>query len=62
MSVGDLEVAAKASETPYQPLTNNQFSKWVFKKGNTVFLLRAPRGQGVCHAGVHQHRRPRPHV
>ena len=45
MSVGDLEVAAKASETPYQPLTNNQFSKWVFKKGNTVFLLRAPEGK-----------------
>jgi hypothetical protein len=30
----DLEAAAKASQAPYQNLTNNQFSKWVFKKGN----------------------------
>ena len=42
MSLADLEAAAKASKTPYRPLTNNQFSKWVFKKGNQVFLLRAP--------------------
>jgi len=26
-------------------LTNRQLSKWVFKKGNTVFLLRAPEGK-----------------
>lgn len=45
MSVGDLEAAAKASQTPYQPLTNRQLSKWVFKKGNTIFLLRAPEGK-----------------
>ena len=45
MSVADLEAAAKASQSPYQPLTNNQFSKWVFKKGNAVFLLRAPEGK-----------------
>ena len=45
MSVGDLEAAAKASQTPYQPLTNTQLSKWVFKKGNAVFLLRAPGGK-----------------
>ena len=45
MSVADLEAAAKASQTPYQPLTNTQLSKWVFKKGNTVFLLRAPEGK-----------------
>lgn len=45
MSVGDLEAAGKASQKPYQPLTNTQFSKWVFKKGNQVFLLRAPEGK-----------------
>ena len=45
MSVAALEAATKASKTPYQPLTNNQFSKWVFKTGNTVFLLRAPEGK-----------------
>jgi hypothetical protein len=45
MSVKDLEAAGKASQTPYQVLTNTQFSKWVFKKGNTVFLLRAPEGK-----------------
>lgn len=45
MSVGDLEAAAKAAANPYQPLTNNQFSKWTFKKGNDVFLLRAPEGK-----------------
>ena len=45
MSVADLEAAAKAGQTPYQPLTNTQLSKWVFKKGNTVFLLRAPEGK-----------------
>ena len=44
MSVQDLEEASKASQTPYQALTNKQFSKWVFKKGNQVFLLRAPEG------------------
>ena len=45
MSVQDLEAATKASKVPYQPLTNKQFSKWVFKKGNQVFLLRAPEGK-----------------
>lgn len=45
MSVADLEAAAKAAQTPYQPLTNAQLSKWVFKKGNQVFLLRAPEGK-----------------
>jgi len=45
MSVKDLEAAGKAAQTPYQNLTNKQFSKWVFKKGNTVFLLRAPEGK-----------------
>jgi len=45
MTVGDLEAAGKAARTPYQILTNTQFSKWVFKKGNTVFLLRAPEGK-----------------
>ena len=45
MSVGDLEAAAKAAQTPYEALTNRQLSKWVFKKGNTVFLLRAPEGK-----------------
>jgi len=45
MSVQDLEEATKASQTPYQPLTNKQLSKWVFKKGNQVFLLRAPEGK-----------------
>jgi hypothetical protein len=42
MTLKDLEDAAKASEKPYQALTNTQFSKWVFKSGNQVFLLRAP--------------------
>jgi hypothetical protein len=45
MSVQDLEAAGKASQTPYQNLTNTQFSKWVFKKGKTVFLLRASEGK-----------------
>jgi len=44
MSVGDLEAATKAM-VPYQALTNTQFSKWVFKKGNQVYLLRAPEGK-----------------
>jgi hypothetical protein len=45
MGVADLEAASKASQNPYQALTNKQLSKWVFKKGNQVFLLRAPEGK-----------------
>jgi len=45
MTIGDLEAAGKAAQTPYHVLTNHQFSKWVYIKGNTVFLLRAPDGK-----------------
>jgi len=45
MSVAGLEAAGKAAQTPYEPLTNTQLSKWVFKKGKQVFLLRAPGGK-----------------
>jgi hypothetical protein len=45
MGLRDLEKAGQASKIPYQPLTNRQLSKWVFKKGNPVFLLRAPEGK-----------------
>lgn len=45
MSLQDLEEAVKASKTPYQALTNTQLSKWVYKKGSPVYLLRAPEGK-----------------
>jgi len=45
MSVADLEAAGKAAQTPYEVVTNKQLSKWVYKKGNQVFLLRAPEGK-----------------
>lgn len=41
----DLEKGKEAMSVPYQPLTNQQLSKWVFKKGRLVFLLRAPEGK-----------------
>jgi hypothetical protein len=45
MGLEDLEKAGQAAKTPYQALTNRQLSKWVFKKGNQVYLLRAPEGK-----------------
>ena len=45
MSLEDLLAAAKESKVPYRVFANRQLSKWVFKKGNTVFLLRAPEGK-----------------
>lgn len=30
------------SNVPYTPGTNRQLSKWIFKKGNPVFLIRTP--------------------
>ena len=45
MGVQRLEAASKASQNPYQPLTNKQLPEWVFKKGNPVFLLCAPEGR-----------------
>lgn len=30
------------SADPYTPVTNDQLSKWIFRKGGTVFLIRTP--------------------
>ena len=52
MSAHDLEQAAQASKIPYQPLTNRQLSKWTFKKGNPIFLLRTPEGKAYVMQAV----------
>jgi len=49
MSVGDLEAAAKASQTPYQPLTNRQAeskpqSRYTFPNSSKVRCFKSRGG------------------